>query len=307
MAKSLHSNWQTIERHGNDYVYMMSEKSQDDGANTEFILTLNFKKDADATGNFNEMMVERNVRDAPGPINDIYGGGWGYALPTRDLYDAFETTPKVDPRRKYSIWAPGDFYGIYHGADFTDLNDGKSYTDGDSVFYKKGWSLTNMNTRKLISPWMDNGKQLVLVGGAPESGYDDPLLRYADLVLMYGEALIENEKMAEGIAQVNRVRARPSVDMPLLTASGQADARAKLRHERRIELNMEGIRLFDLFRWGAMEETFGAGLNTKPKYQRLYDDTVLKDANFEFPKCNLWPLPISELDANPLLTQNPGW
>lgn len=291
----------------NDYVYMMSEKSQDDGANTEYILTLNFKKDADATGNYNEMMVERNVRDAPGPINDIYGGGWGYALPTRDLYDAFETTPKVDPRRKYSIWAPGDFYGIYHGADFTDLNDGKSYTDGDSVFYKKGWSLTNMNTRKLTSPWMDNGKQLVLMAAAAESGYDDPLLRYADLVLMYGEALIENNKIPEGMAQVNRVRARPSVDMPPLSASDQTDARAKLRHERRVELNMEGIRLFDLFRWGAMEETFGAGLNTKPKYQRLYDDTVLKDANFEFPKCNLWPLPISELDANPLLKQNIGW
>ncbi|MEP7107957.1 MAG: RagB/SusD family nutrient uptake outer membrane protein [Ferruginibacter sp.] len=288
-----------------DYVYMMSEKSQDDGANKEFILTLNFTKDADATGDYNEMMVERNVRDAPGPINDIYGGGWGYALPTRNLYDAFETTPKLDPRRKYSIWAPGDFYGIYHGVPFDD--GGKTFHDGDSIFYKEGWSLTNLSTRKLVSSWMDNGKPLVLMGATTESGYDDPLLRYADLVLYYGEALIENGKIAEGMAQVNRVRARPSVNLDPLTATGQDDARKKLRHERRVELNMEGVRLFDLFRWGAMEETFGVGLNAKPILMRYNDNTLLKEQNMSFPKNNLWPIHISELDANPLAKQNPGW
>jgi hypothetical protein len=288
-----------------DYVYMMSQKSQDDGANKEFILTLNFSKDAGATDGGNEMMVERNVRDAPGQINDIYGGGWGYALPTRDLYESFETVPKLDPRRKYSMWASGDFYGIYHGAPFVDAADGKNYNDGDSVFYKEGWSLTNYNTRKLVSPWMDNGTPLLI--DAQQNGYDDPLLRYADLVLFYAEALIENGKIGEGIAQVNRVRARPSVNMPSLVATGQDDARQKLRHERRVELNMEGIRIFDLFRWEAMEETFGVGFNTKVKYQRFNDNTILKDADFIFPKDNLWPIPISELDANPAAKQNPGW
>ncbi len=286
-----------------DYVYMISEKSQDDGANNEFILTLNFQKNGGTTGDINEMMVERNVRDAPGPINDIYGGGWGYALPSRDLYEAFETSPKVDPRRKYSIWAPGDFYGIYHGDPFDDA--GKTYNDGDSVFYQEGWSLTNMNTRKLVSPWMDNGTPILI--DAQQSGYDDPLLRYADLVLFYAEALIENGKIGEGMAQINKVRARPSVNMPPLTATGQDDARKKLRHERRVELNMEGIRLFDLFRWGALEEAFGSGLNAKPILMRLKDNTILKEQNLSFPKYNLWPLPISELDNNPAAKQNPGW
>ena len=288
-----------------DYVYMMSENSQDNGDNKEFILTLNFTKNSDATDDYNEMTVERLVRDGPGPVEDIYGGGWGYALPTADLYNSFETAPKADPRRKYSMWAPGDFYGIYHGASFD--YGGKTYNDGDSIFYAEGWSLTNLNTRKLFSPWMDNGTQIQLMGATAESGYDDPLLRYADLVLFYAEALIENGKIPEGMAQVNRVRARPSVDMPPLTATGVDDARQKLRHERRVELNMEGVRLFDLLRWGAMEEVFGAGLNTKVKYQRLHDNTILKDADFIFPKHNLWPIPISELDNNPLAKQNPGW
>ncbi|MEP7257930.1 MAG: RagB/SusD family nutrient uptake outer membrane protein [Flavitalea sp.] len=287
-----------------DYVYMMSQQSQDNGDNKEFILTLNFGKNGNTTGDNNEMMVERNVRDAPGPVNDIYGGGWGYALPTRDLYESFETSPKVDPRRKYSMWAPGDFYGIYHGD--TREENGVTYQDGDSVFYQEGWSLTNLNTRKLISPWMDNGKAL-FSGDEPGNGYDDPLLRYADLVLFYAEALIENNKVAEGMDQVNKVRARASVDMPPLTATGQDDARNKLRHERRVELNMEGIRLFDLFRWGAMEETFGAGLNAKPILMRFNDNTIFKEQNLSFPKCNVWPLPIDELDNNPLSIQNPGW
>jgi hypothetical protein len=293
-----------------DYVYMMSVKSQKNGDNKEFILTLNFTANSDATDDYNEMTVERLVRDGPGPVEDIYGGGWGYALPTADLYNAFETTPKVDPRRTYSMWAPGDFYALWKGdsnGDSTFVYGGKTYHIGDSIFYDQGWSLTNLSTRKLIDPWMDNGTQILLQGSTTESGYNDPLLRYADLVLYYAEALMENGKIAEGIAQLNKVRARPSVNMPPLVASGLDDARAKLRHERRVELNMEGIRLFDLFRWGAMQETFGAGLNTNVKYMRLGDNTLLKDANFEFPKDNLWPIPISELDNNPHAKQNFGW
>ena len=70
------------------------------------------------------------------------------------------------------------------------------------------------------------------------------------------------------------------------------------------------IGLFAELGWAtvsALEETFGAGLNTKVKYMRMNDNTLLKDADFVFPKDNLWPIPISELDNNPLAKQNPGW
>lgn len=286
----------------NDYVYMMSQQSQTNGNNTEFIFTLNFT--TDPSGDPNEMMVERNMRDAPAPVEDIYGGGWGYALPSRNLYDAFETAPKVDPRRGYSIWAPGDFYGIYHGATVVD-DAGKTYTDGDSIFYQQGWSLSNMNTRKLFSPFKDNG--VYIQPNDQANGYHDPLLRYADLMLFYAEALIEQGKITEGMAELNMVRARPSVNMPPLVATDQVDARAKLRHERRVELNMEGMRLFDLMRWGALQETFGLGLNGIPILMRLGDDSLLKGQTLIFPRNNLWPIPQSELDANPKAKQNPGW
>jgi hypothetical protein len=300
-----------------DYVYMMSWDSQQRGDNTEFIYTFPFILNGTQTGNQNEMMVERRVRDAPGPVKNIYGGGWGYALPSRNLVDAFEPG---DPRRVYSMWIPGDFYGVYNEtADFTipgDAAHGSTDTlihKGDKVYYKYVWSYSNTNTRKIWEPDMKDGVWLEI--DEQQDGYDIPLMRYADLVLMYAEALIENNQVPEGMAQINRVRARPSVNMPPLTATDQNDARKKLRHERRIELNMEGLRLNDLLRWTAddgvsgsyLEEIFGTGLNGKPILMRYGDDVTLKDQNLTFPKHLLFAIPQEELDRNKACVQNPGW
>ena len=215
-----------------------------------------------------------------------------------NLYDAFETSPKVDPRRGYSIWAPGDVYGVFSGSTITA--NGITYNDGDTVHYQSGWSPSNMNTRKLWSTLAGQTRDQT-------NGYDLPLLRYAELLLFYSEALIENGQVNEGMAQLNKVRARPSVDMPALTATDQADARTKLRHERRVELNMEGVRLFDLMRWGILEDVFGTASNPKPILVKYGDDVTTKDQKLEFPKNNLFPLPQLELDINKKASQNPGY
>ncbi len=292
-----------------DYEYMMAQESQ---PNKEFIFTLNFKDNDDwsKNGNIFEGMVERLPRggDTPnGPtlapvIYAVMGGdGWGYVMPTRDLYDEFEPG---DPRRGYSMWVPGDFYGIHHGetTDYTNPITGDSYTynDGDTIYYQAGWSPSHMNTRKVIA-------SIEGLSTTQASGYDIPLLRYAELLLFYAEALIENEKIPEGMAQINLVRARPSVDMAPVSASDKADATAKLRHERRVELNLEGIRLFDLRRWGIVEEELGAGPNSNKVLVRYGDDTMYKGTECEFPQDLLMPIPVGELDVNDLLVQNPGY
>ena len=300
-----------------DYVYMMSYDSQLNGDNTEFIYTFPFITNGSTTGNQNEMQVERLCRDAPNEVKNIYGAGWGYALPSRDLVEAFEPG---DPRREYSMWLPGDFYGVYNQTDdFTipgDADHGSVDTvihQGDKIYYKYVWSYSNTNTRKIWQPIMKDGTPLQIADD--QSGYDIPLLRYADLILFYAEALIENNQVNEGMIQLNRVRARPSVDMPPLTATDQNDARKKLRHERRIELNMEGQRLYDLMRWTAddgssgsyLEEIFGTGLNGKPILMRYGDNVTLKDQSLTYPKDLLFPIPQDEMDRNKLCVQNPGW
>jgi hypothetical protein len=304
-----------------NYLYMMSYDSQVNGDNTEFIYTFPFILNGTSTGNQNEMMVERRVRDAPAQVKYIYGGGWGYALPSRNLVEAFEPG---DPRRVFSMWIPGDFYGVYNQSDaFTvpgDAAHGSVDTlihQGDKIYYKYVWSFSNTNTRKIWEPDMKDGTWLEI--DEQQDGYDIPLLRYADLVLMYGEALIENGDYNAGMAQVNRVRARASVNMPPLTATDQNDARKKLRHERRIELNMEGQRLNDMMRWVAddgvsgtevgsyLREIFGEGLDAKPILMRYGDDVTLKGQSLSFPKNFLFSIPQEELDRNKIIVNNPGW
>jgi hypothetical protein len=301
-----------------DYVYMMSMESQDNGDNTEFIFTFPFITNGSTTGNQNEMQVERLCRDAPNQVKSIYGAGWGYALPSRDLVEAFEPG---DMRREYSMWIPGDFYGIYNeSAEFKigpdellGETDSTVVHQGDSIIYRHVWSYANTNTRKIWQPIMKDGTPLLI--DDQQAGYDIPLLRYADLLLVYAEALIENNQVSEGLTQLNRVRARPSVNMPPLSATDQNDARKKLRHERRIELNMEGQRLYDLMRWTAddgvsgsyLEQIFGTGLNGRPILMRLDDDVTLKDQELTYPKDLLFPIPQEELDRNKACDQNIGW
>lgn len=281
-----------------DFVHMMDISSQHVD-NTEFIFYLEFKENSEAVGELSYVgIVERACGE---PRISVYGAGWQAIFPSRDLYETFETTPKVDPRRGYSIWAPGDFYGIYHGSATSyelSLQAGggeKEVQDGDSVFYDYGWSQTNLNIRKIWQPVKDlnNGR---------EGGYDIPLLRYAELYLLSAEAKIENGKIEEGMAQLNKVRARPSVNMPALTATDQADARNKLRHERRVELCLEGQRYYDLLRWNIVEEVM-----SKPIKTVYGNDTKVKGQLCRFPKNKLWPIPQDEINTNPLMVQNPGY
>lgn len=312
-----------------DYAKMMSYDSQVDGSNTEFIYRFDFILNGATTGNANEMQVERMVRDAPGPIGAIYGAGWGYALPSRNLYEEFEAG---DPRRVQSMWVPGDFYGTYNGDQVaTDntftvpgnltvtpapsyLYGDSTYTIGSKIYYRGNWSWSNTNTRKIYERDMVDGVPLMI--DEQQAGYDIPLLRYADLVLFYAEALIENNQVPEGIAQINRIRARPSTHMPALSLGlDQLAARKALRHERRIELNMEGQRLSDLMRWTAddgvsgsyLQQVFGTGLNGKPILMRLRDNAQLKNQALTYPKHLLFPMPQQELDINKKAVQNPGW
>lgn len=282
-----------------DYEYMFSEASQ---PNKEFIFAFQYIPNQAGTPTSNRGIVYRGVRDDPTFIKDLtFGAGYGYAVPTRNLVDAFEPG---DPRRKYSMWLAGDYFGIYHGDDQSYTNpvtlETMIYHEGDTIKYQNGWSFGNANTKKIMS-------SVIGLLNVEASGYDIPILRYAELYLYYAEALIENNKISEGMAQLNKVRARPSVDMPPLTATDQADARAKLRHERRIELNMEGIRMFDLHRWGIMEDIFGAGANTHKILGQVGNDTIYKETELAFPRNNLFPIPQEELDVNHNLKQNTGY
>ncbi len=133
------------------------------------------------------------------------------------------------------------------------------------------------------------------------------ILRYADVLLMRAEALIElNQNLPEAVSLINQIRNR--VGMPNITVASQSELREKLRHERRVETAFEGLRYFDIIRWriagevksgnvyGARLKAVNENMDHKFVEERFWDD-----------KMYLFPVPQEAIDNNGNLVQNEGW
>jgi hypothetical protein len=124
--------------------------------------------------------------------------------------------------------------------------------------------------------------------GNPDSPINGQIIRYADVLLMQAEALIESNQVATALPLINKVRARAGAFL-YTTLGDQVKARSILRRERQIELAGEQTRFFDLVRWGTLVTTINAEKQTALGIQPVKDYHVLL------------PIPQSERDANPTL------
>jgi len=121
-----------------------------------------------------------------------------------------------------------------------------------------------------------------------EADIDFPILRYADVLLMYAEALNEQNQTAAAIPFINQIRTRAGLPNKPTTLT-QAETRLLIESERRSEFAFEGQRWFDLTRTGRyLPVMTSKGYPTK-----------------EFHK--LFPIPQRETDLNPSLGQNAGY
>jgi starch-binding outer membrane protein, SusD/RagB family len=128
-----------------------------------------------------------------------------------------------------------------------------------------------------------------------------PIYRYADVLLLYAEAVNELGRPAEAIQYVNMIRARARngtgtenrpqpADYPVM---GQSETREAVFDERRRELAHEGKRYFDMVRRG--KDYFLAALKNDPTATGGGAEDMI------------WPIPQAQIDVNPHLTQNPGY
>ncbi|MBD2755639.1 RagB/SusD family nutrient uptake outer membrane protein [Spirosoma validum] len=158
------------------------------------------------------------------------------------------------------------------------------------------------------------------------STIDRPILRYAEVLVTYAEALYElNGSISDADLDltVNRLRQRGGVAKltnTFATANG-LNMRDEIRRERRVELAQEGFRYWDLIRWKTAEVElpkpilgnyfFKAEFGTVAAVRLTADNYILvQEASFrKFDPARdyLWPLPINEIALNPLLVQNKGW
>lgn len=136
---------------------------------------------------------------------------------------------------------------------------------------------------------------------------DMPVIRYADVLLMWAEALNEQGLMTDAIAKVNEVRTRAGVialnSNTATTVLGQDDLRERIRNERRVEFPNEGINFFDELRWGTWKDkVFYPGNGEKQVWgANVYDYSYMGDYIYN------WAIPQAEIQINNNLTQNQGW
>ena len=203
--------------------------------------------------------------------------GWGFNKPTQNLYNEYESG---DPRRDITIYNPTDAeietpaQEIYLGYRY--LNKKYAFMNDDGTIYPLAHDTRGPINNKVI--------------------------RYSDVLLMYAEACIENNNTngAKWALEEVRKRARGtnSSILPAFPyasyADNQADLRKAVRHERRVELAMEGHRWFDICRWGVAKEVMDAYKATEsPEAQAEMDPFIAG-------KHELFPIPSKEVDLNPM-------
>ena len=140
------------------------------------------------------------------------------------------------------------------------------------------------------------------------------LIRYADVILMNAEAKNElgqfNATTWANTIRALRVRAgftdAGAINFPSLS---QQEMRQLIRNERRSEFAMEGLRIFDIRRWKIADQVLN-GWAHGAKFGIPGEDNGYLKVNyrtFDASRHYLWPVPTSEININPNLTQNPGY
>jgi hypothetical protein len=212
--------------------------------------------------------------------------GWGFNKPTQNLYDEFEAG---DVRREVSI---------------LNLPDNLMSTPEEEIY---------MGSRYLSRKYtvMDDELNGLWFGHATRSPINIKLIRYADVLLMYAEALNESGNTPKAKEVLNELRAvrraetaDPDVQLPDFPygsyADNQAGLRKAIRHERRVELAMESHRWFDLVRWGIAAETMNA------YKQGEHEQVKAATSDFIAGKYEYFPLPQIEMDLGGF-DQNEEW
>ncbi|MDN5217080.1 RagB/SusD family nutrient uptake outer membrane protein [Fulvivirgaceae bacterium BMA12] len=207
-------------------------------------------------GQFNVRLLPVELSNARSQVSNTQG--WQTA--TQDLYDAFDVN---DERRN-----------VIFMTEFLD-DDGVT-VQLDKIYIKKYWDEAADPT----------------AGG---SSNDFPVIRYAEVLLIYAEAQAELGNFNTANDYLNLVRNRAGLGDVNLT--GLAEFKEAVLDERRKEFVAEGIRWFDLVRTETLDE----------KVHAAKDDEYAVSIPTLGPDYYVFPIPQRERDTNPNLPQNAGF
>jgi len=190
-----------------------------------------------------------------------------------------------DPRLKATLFVPGMYW---------------NGTGGEGAWY--GGATASLSTVYVMKYFRPED-----TSNSWDGGQDFYVVRYAEVLLSLAEAMVESGSYSEStvLGLVDQVRSRagmPSVESVEGTGLSESALRDIIRHERRVELAFEGLRLFDLYRWHTLEDAVNAVNNERIAYGLAYETRI-----YNGERDYIWPIPTSELDSNSQLEQNALW
>ncbi|PTN07548.1 RagB/SusD family nutrient uptake outer membrane protein [Mangrovibacterium marinum] len=227
---------------------------------------------------FNDLAPEIKLRQQNGePVRLTGPGGWKWEelYPEKNGSTGFSTTSNV--------LAHPFKAGIKKGMDFSM----PTLTDADGTPIISG---------------VGSGVKEYVYNQPRAHGVNWRYIRYADVLLMYAEAVLNGGNSQASITPleaVNQVRSRANLaNLPALTLED-------VKHERVLELALEGHRYYDLLRWGELAERFNALQNSDSYFKKFVSSSDFQ--GFVSNKHEWLPIPINEINTNPSINQNPGY
>lgn len=222
-----------------------------------------------------------------------------------------------DNRMRYTLLMPGTRYFSNVLGQSRISWDNSDYEDSNqSVMYNPTSGTCYNNQKWCTERFVQDTKE----------GYDCPIIRYAEVLLNYAEAIYERDDKIEDIdldMSLNLVRCRVNKNMPKLSNNFVTDnglnMREEIRRERTIELFNEGFRIDDLKRWKTAEIEMPQDMlgikksgteyeSTNLKYPTNIDGCIIVESERTWGEKNyLYPIPSDQIQLNPNLKQNPGW
>jgi hypothetical protein len=266
-------------------------------------------------------------------LNYHMGPGYGccwFHIPSQNLINAFKTDasglPQLTAFNATSLVDSADYWKstVDPRVDHTVGIASHPFKYDPTYIFRESWTRVPQvygvhSSMKELQP--PKSPSLVAVGPFWASSKDIEVIRYADVLLWKAEALIELGRQGEALPLINQIRARAAASTRRLTyANGtpisnynvkpysganwsQDYARQALRFERRLEFAMEGVRFFDLVRWGIAAQT----LNDYFAVEKTRHD-YLQQAHFTAGRDEYLPIPQPQIDfTSGLYKQNPGY
>lgn len=248
-------------------------------------------------------------------------GGWHQFSPYNELIKEFECTDGKLPSESPLFEIHNPYENRDPRLDYTILISDRSEFQGKTYISRPGTSSPDRFNRYnwsgyAIRKFMDDSFDDNLAN----YGANWPLIRYSEVLLSYLESKLEaGDAVDQALLDktINIVRNREDIKMPAVEVVESNKLREIIRRERRVEFAFEGIRYYDILRWKIADKE----LNRQFTGMKLTDDPdnykdfsvdeegylIYQKRSFKKGVNELWPIPLSELQVNDNLTQNPGY